>query len=85
MPETAKSGTVITDHIAERLADEAENGYNLHPGRGRPSLTGDTKESPQVSFRIPPELRERAKARARREGTTVSALARQALEHYLAS
>lgn len=85
MPETAKSGAVITDDIAERLADEAEHGYDLHPGRGRPSLTGDPKESPQVSFRIPSELREQAKARAKREGTTVSALARQALERYLAS
>jgi len=85
MPETAKSGTIITDDLAEQLADEAEHGYDLHPGRGRPSLTGVARESPQVTFRIPPELREQARVRAQREGTTVSALARQALEHYLAS
>ncbi|MEZ0073769.1 putative DNA-binding protein [Planotetraspora sp. GP83] len=32
---------------------------------------------------MPEELRERAKARAEQEGKTVSALAREAFEHFL--
>lgn len=68
---------------AAQLADEAERGYEV-PGRGRPSLTGDAAVSPQVSFRLSPELRERAAQRAAAEGKTVSQLAREALERVLA-
>ena len=53
-------------------------------GRGRPSLTGTGTTSPQVTFRLPPELRAQAEAQARKEGTKVSAVARKALEEYLA-
>lgn len=85
MTTKAKSGAVVTDAIAEKLADEAEAGYQLHPGRGRPSLTGDTAPSPQVTFRLTGSLRQQAQARAENEGKTISALAREALERYLAS
>jgi hypothetical protein len=84
------SGTELTDELAERLADEAEAGYDLdagqilHAGRGRPSLSGD-QTSPQVTFRLPGELRAKAEERAQREGKTLSALAREAMERYLAS
>lgn len=50
---------------------------------GRPSLTGEGAHSPRVSFRLPEELRERAKTRAAQEGKTVSALAREAFEQFL--
>ncbi|KAA9379349.1 ribbon-helix-helix protein, CopG family [Microbispora cellulosiformans] len=50
---------------------------------GRPSLTGSSTHSPRVSFRVPEELRERAKARAEQEGKSVSALAREAFEQFL--
>lgn len=83
MPDTAKSGTVITDELADQLAAEA--GYQLRPGRGRPSLAGHPDASPQVTFRLPTALRDRAQARAENEGKTVSAIAREALERYLAS
>jgi hypothetical protein len=54
------------------------------PGRGgRPSLSGQAIHSPRVSFRLPEELRERAAVRARREGKTISALAREAFERFL--
>lgn len=47
---------------------------------GRPSLTGRSAVSPQVTFRVTPELRERAELLAEKRGTTVSGLAREALE-----
>jgi predicted HicB family RNase H-like nuclease len=52
---------------------------------GRPSLTGTSAHSPHVSFRIPPELKARAEQAARERGTTVSKLAREAFERFLAS
>lgn len=85
-PPVTKGGTVLTDEEAERLAEEAEAGYDLTQARrvGRPAL-GETKPSPQVTFRAPAELRAKAEERAAREGKTVSQLAREAFEHYLAS
>jgi hypothetical protein len=37
---TLKDGTPLTEELAEKLADEAERGYDLSKGRrvGRPSL-----------------------------------------------
>lgn len=74
-----KDGTRLTNQRAEQIADDV-----LRRRRGRPSLTGDGETSPRVSFRIPEQLRRTAEERARREGRTVSDLAREALEHYLA-
>ena len=54
---------------------------STHPGR--PSLTGGRAHSPQVTFRLPEQLRREAVDAAEREGVTVSALAREALEQYL--
>lgn len=50
---------------------------------GRPSL-GSSGSSPQVAFRIPQDLREAAERVAAAEGRTVSAVARAALEEYVA-
>ncbi len=50
---------------------------------GRPSLTGLGKHSPQVSARVPPELRDAAERQARREGKSVSQLIRELLGRYL--
>ncbi len=47
---------------------------------GRPSLTASGGPSPQVTFRLSPSMRNRAERLAHSRGTTVSALARQALE-----
>lgn len=86
----SSSGEGITEEVAQRLADEAEAGYELgegtvvHIGRGRPSLSGDSS-SPQVTFRVPSQLRAKADQRAAREGRTVSEIARDALERYLAA
>jgi len=50
---------------------------------GRPSLSGGRTHSPQVTFRVPDQLHRQAVDAAEREGKTVSALAREALEQYL--
>ncbi len=78
--------TPITTAYLEQAAREAELGYQ--PDRlilrGRPSLS-NRGDSPQVRFRVPATLRERAQARANAEGKSLSELARDALTHYLAS
>ena len=79
-------GTRLTEAKAEQLAAEvlAEvRRRNLVPG-GK-SLNGDGSHSPRVQFRVPEEIRERAQSRAAAEGISLSALARRALERYLAS
>ena len=82
----SKSGSFVTEESADSLADEAESGYEIGPStRGRPSLTGNRKSSPQITFRVALETRDAAVARAALEHTTVSEIARRALERYLAS
>lgn len=81
----AKSGTSITEELAERLAREAEAGYDLSRGRrvGRNSLSGGSGRSPRLNVRTPVDLYQRAVAKATREGKTVSQVAREALEKYV--
>lgn len=52
---------------------------------GRPSLTGKAEHSPQITFRVTPELKAKAEETAREQGTTVSQLARKAFEQFLVS
>ena len=73
-------GTRLTPAIAEEMADSALREVRA----GRPSLTGHGGRSPQVSFRLPPSMRDAAEQQARREGNSVSQLARDVLERYLA-
>jgi hypothetical protein len=87
LPRT-KSGRVITDEVADRIADEIESGEEFVFLRkrpvGRPSLDGN-RASPRVSFRVPKALYDAATERAIEEERTVSALAREAMEKYLAN
>lgn len=80
----SKSGTPITEELADQLAKEAEAGYDLSRGRqvGRKSLSGSGR-SPRLNVRTPADLYEKALAKATREGKTVSQLAREALERYV--
>ena len=86
-------GRTITEADALKLASEFESSeLDLSQAEiafprkvGRPSLSGSSEGSPQVSFRISNETRERALKTASEKGTTVSALAREALEEYLRS
>lgn len=80
------SGTVITEEIAEELAEEAERGYDISRLErrfvGRPSL-GQEGVSPRVSFRASQDLYDAAWKRADKEGRSLSDLAREALQQYL--
>ena len=84
-----KKGTKLSKAAIERLAAEAEAGYDLSKakrqrvGPGRPSLAEG--ESPRISYRVAPGLFDRAKKKAMAEGRTVSEMAREALQRYLAS
>jgi type I restriction enzyme, R subunit len=82
----AKGGDVLTEREIDALAAEAETGYDLsHAARrrsGRPSLGSGV--SPRVSFRASPTLYQAARDRAAREGRSVSDLAREAVERYVA-
>jgi hypothetical protein len=77
---------VTADYVNRALADIIDEHSSVHPTevrRGRPSLSGEGAHSPQVTFRLPAQLHRDAVDAAEREGTTVSALAREALERYL--
>jgi hypothetical protein len=82
-------GTVITEELAEKWAEEFEKNppdpSELVPRYvGRPSLS-DAGRSPRVSFRAPTSLYKAAWKRADEEGRSLSSLAREALERYLES
>ena len=79
-------GTRLTEQRAGQIAAEtlAEiRRRNLVPGRK--SLTGGSEHSPRVQFRVPDSIREKAEQRAAAEGKSLSALAREPLERYLAA
>ena len=86
MAVTTRSGRHLTDEDLDRLADEAEVGYDLsrwRPRRGRPFLDpAADSPSPRVSVRIPVVLRDRAAARAASEGRSMSDVLRELLEEY---
>ena len=83
----AKSGRAITDEEIEKLAAEAEAGYDVDAliarrgKRGRPTL--GTSAASVESVRLDPELRRELLERAQAEGTTTSELIREALRRYL--
>jgi hypothetical protein len=81
-----RSGTVITQEVADELAEEAERGYDVDRLKrrfvGRPSL-GEGGVSPRVSFRAAPDLYDAAWKRADKEGRSLSDIAREALQRYL--
>jgi len=84
-PAVSKKGTEITEDVADELAREAERGYDLEQGRrvGRRSLAGGAGKSPRLNIRTTPALYEQARRRAERDGKTISAIAREALERYV--
>jgi ribbon-helix-helix CopG family protein len=82
-----RSGQPTTDADIQRLAEEAERGYDVDAviarrgKRGRPAL-GSAPSSVE-SVRLDPELRDQLAKRARVDGTTPSEIIRQALRDYL--
>jgi hypothetical protein len=81
-------GNLIDSDDIDKVNLEAEVGYDLDdlvPARiGWPSLS-DAGDSPQVRFRLPAATRAEAAALAAREGKTLSQLARDSVEAYLAA
>jgi hypothetical protein len=86
-PFVMRSGTVLTEELAEKWAEEIEQNPP-DPSKlerryvGRPSL-GPKGLSPRVSFRVPPDLYKAAWARADKEGRSLSELAREAFNRYM--
>ncbi len=84
-----RSGTVITEELAEQWAEEIERNPP-DPSQlerryvGRPSLSASGR-SPRVSCRVPVDVYKAAWKRADEEGRSLSSLAREALERYLDS
>jgi hypothetical protein len=83
------SGKVITEEVAEEMAEDFEkNPPDLSTWSrryvGRPSL-GPNGLSPRVSFRVPPDLHKAAWARADKEGKSLSEIAREAFNRYMDS
>lgn len=82
-----KSGKRVDDERVEKLADEAEAGYDIDEivarrgQRGRPML-GSAPSTVEL-VRLDPELKERLARRAEDEGIPVSEVIRQALRHHL--
>jgi CRISPR-associated endonuclease/helicase Cas3 len=81
-----RSGEIeLTEEVINRLADEAERGYD--PKRLRPRLMGRPRMGslPASTFqvRLEPELRDELERAARRQRTSPSELARRALRSYL--
>lgn len=72
-------GTRLTQEVADAIVEDVRRKV------GRPSLTGEAAISPRVTFRLTPDVRDRAAAVADREGKTISELAREALEARVAA
>jgi predicted transcriptional regulator len=81
------SGELLTEEDIEKIADEIESDepvvFTAIRPVGRPSLDGNGA-SPRVTFRVPQALYDAAAERAIEEERTVSAVAREALEKFLA-
>ncbi|MQA98795.1 MAG: ribbon-helix-helix protein, CopG family [Actinobacteria bacterium] len=78
-------GSAITDEIVEKLADEAERGYDVDDIKrrrsGRPAM-GSGPASVE-SVRLDPELKKKLLLRASRDGVSVSEVIREALRSYV--
>jgi Ribbon-helix-helix protein, copG family len=73
-----RSGKRITNARADKLARSA-----IEKVVGRPSLTANSVESPQVKVRVPVNLKKALEKEAKRRGETTSAIVREALEKFL--
>jgi hypothetical protein len=62
-------GTRLTQDVAHSFVEHARR------VAGRPSLSGNAEASPQIAFRVAPDVRDRAAQVAAREGKTISQLA----------
>lgn len=81
-----KGGVELTPEVADALAKEAEEGYDLSKARwrpvGRPSL-GDEGPSPRINLRLPNDVYEAARLKAAERGESLSELVREAIRSYV--
>jgi len=89
MAVRTRNGRVVTDADLERMAAEAEAGFDLSTWKrrpGRPALGADdaSGHSPRVGTRVPAELRDSVAHYAEADGKTVSEVIRELLEDYVA-
>jgi hypothetical protein len=83
-PKATSGGVPVTDELVERLAAEAEAGYDvdsLKRRSGRPPL--GSAAAAVVPVRLDPELRAALASRAESDQTTISEVIRQALRAWL--
>jgi hypothetical protein len=80
-----RDGTPITDEMVERMADEAEAGYDVERIRrwrgGRPAM--GSAAATVESVRLAPELKRDLLLRAAEQGISVSEAIRRAIDEYL--
>lgn len=81
-----KDGSAITDEMVEKMADEAEGGYevdDIERSRvgGRPAM--GSGPATVESVRLDPELKRELLLRASKDGTSVSDVIREALRSYV--
>jgi predicted HicB family RNase H-like nuclease len=74
--EFRHGGKRLTEDDAEVIAERVLRG-------GRPSLSGKSQHSPQVSLRVSPETRSKLEGIAAARQVTVSEVAREAIEQYV--
>lgn len=81
-----KGGRTLTAADIDRLANKAEQGFDLsqwRPRRGRPSLSAtEPGRSPRIGARVPDDLYRRATERAAAEGKSISEVVRDLLGAY---
>ena len=81
----SRDGEPITDELVERLAAQAEEGFDveaiLRRRGGRPAM--GSAAAAVESVRLDPELEQALRSRAAREGRTNSEIIREALRQYL--
>jgi len=79
------SGVDVTDELVDKLAKEAEAGYDvdeiLRRRRGRPTI--GSGPATVESVRLDPELRQALSQRAQRDDEATSLVIRKALRQYL--
>jgi predicted DNA-binding protein len=68
----------LTEELASRIAEGA-----LARHRGRPSVTGQSRQTPSLTLRVPPRLREKLEEIAAAQGRHLSEVGRDALDEYI--
>jgi hypothetical protein len=83
-----RDGRRLTDGDLDRLAEEADAGYDLstwirRPGRPRIDASANRGQSPKIETRVPEAVRDDLVRFATEDGTTVSAVLRDLAQDYV--